>query len=71
MWPDLAGGLIYTAVDPILTLVRAYEARMLVSRRQGGDVGVAFRLDLGENGTPAMRATPTPPSDQLFRPDGE
>jgi copper transport protein len=50
--------LTYTATEPILTLAGGYDARVLVSRRTGNDVKVAFRLDLDENGGLTMRPAP-------------
>ncbi len=50
--------LTYTATEPILTLAGGYDARVLVSRRSGNDVKVAFRLDLDENGGLTIRPAP-------------
>jgi hypothetical protein len=50
--------LTYTATEPILSLAGGYDARVLVSRRSGNDVKVAFRLDLDENGGLTIRPAP-------------
>ena len=52
------GVLVYTATEPILTLAGSYEARVLVFQRSGADVKVAYRLDLAEDGTLAIRPSP-------------
>lgn len=51
------GVLVYTATEPILTLSGGYEARVLVIQRSGADVKAAYRLDLADDGTLAIRPT--------------
>jgi hypothetical protein len=60
--------LVYTATEPLLTVAGAYEARVLVTQRQGGDVKVAFRLDLGADGALAMRPAPFVQAQLTTRP---
>lgn len=50
--------LTYTATETILTLSGGYDARVLVTRRTGTDVKVAYRLDLDENGGLTIRPSP-------------
>jgi hypothetical protein len=50
--------LTYTATEPILTLAGSYNAQVLVSRRQGNDVKVAYRLVLDENGGLTISTAP-------------